>query len=76
MLIITKEMLPDFILLSVRLLVVKSSSISGCLWIPGCYMGSYKSRVVHFPSYSIPLDLQLSCVATVRNTWVLGGATR
>jgi hypothetical protein len=38
MLIITKEALPNFILLSVRLLVVKSSSISGCLWIPGCYI--------------------------------------
>jgi hypothetical protein len=37
MLIITKETLPNFVLLSVRLLVVKSSSISGCLWIPGCY---------------------------------------
>jgi hypothetical protein len=37
MLIITKETLPNFILLSVRLLVVKSSSISGCLWISGCY---------------------------------------
>jgi hypothetical protein len=37
MLIITNETLPNFILLSVRLLVVKSSSISGCLWIPGCY---------------------------------------
>jgi hypothetical protein len=33
MLIITKEMLPNFILLSVWLLVVKSSSISGC-YIP------------------------------------------
>ena len=30
MLIITKDTLPNFILLSVRLLVVKSSSISGC----------------------------------------------
>jgi hypothetical protein len=38
MLIITKEALPNFILLSVRLLVVKSSSISGCLWISGCYI--------------------------------------
>jgi hypothetical protein len=37
MLIITKEALPNFILLSVRLLVVKSSSISRFLWIPGCY---------------------------------------
>jgi hypothetical protein len=37
MLIITKEALPNFILLSVRLLVVKSSSISGCLWVLGCY---------------------------------------
>jgi hypothetical protein len=38
MLIITKEALPNFILLSVWLLVVKSSSISGCLWIQGCYI--------------------------------------
>jgi hypothetical protein len=37
MLIITKETLPKFILLSVRLLVVKSSSISGRLGILGCY---------------------------------------
>jgi hypothetical protein len=37
MLIITKEALPNFIFLSVRLLVVKSSSISGCLWVLGCY---------------------------------------
>jgi hypothetical protein len=37
MLIITKEMLPNFSLLSVRLLVVKSSSIPGFLWIPRCY---------------------------------------
>jgi hypothetical protein len=37
MLIITKETLLNFILLSVRLLVVKSNSISGCLWILGCY---------------------------------------
>jgi hypothetical protein len=37
MLIITTETLPNFVFLSVRLLVVKSSSISGCLWIPGCY---------------------------------------
>jgi hypothetical protein len=35
MLIITKEMLPKFILLSVRLLVVKSSSISRCFGDPG-----------------------------------------
>jgi hypothetical protein len=36
-LIITKVTLPNFFLLSVRLLVMKSSSISGCMWIPGCY---------------------------------------
>jgi hypothetical protein len=36
MLINTKETLPNFF--SVRLLVVKSSSISGCLWILGCYI--------------------------------------
>jgi hypothetical protein len=37
MLIITKETLPNFILLSVQLLVVKSSSILECLGILGCY---------------------------------------
>jgi hypothetical protein len=36
--IITKKAMPNFILLSVWLLVVKSTSISGCLWIPGCYI--------------------------------------
>jgi hypothetical protein len=44
MLIITKETLPNFVLLSVRLLVVKSSSISGCLWIPGCYKEIARAR--------------------------------
>jgi hypothetical protein len=43
MLIIAKETLPNFVLLSVRLLVVKSSSISGCLWIPGYYMSAISS---------------------------------
>jgi hypothetical protein len=37
MLINTKKLLLHFIFLSFRLLVVKSSSISRCLRIPGCY---------------------------------------
>jgi hypothetical protein len=39
MLIITKETLPNFVLLSVRLLVVKSYSLSGCLWIRDVIVG-------------------------------------
>jgi hypothetical protein len=46
MLIITKETLPNFILLSVWLLVVKSSSIPGCLGILGCY--SYQPKSLLF----------------------------
>jgi hypothetical protein len=54
MLIITKETLPNFVLLSVRLLVVKSSSISGCLWISGCYTTSTPlSQHGIFPSHTL-----------------------
>jgi hypothetical protein len=44
MLIITKETLPNYILLSVRLLVVKSSSISVCLGNSGCYSKSVDQK--------------------------------
>jgi hypothetical protein len=55
MLIITKETLPNFILLSVRLLVVKSGSILGCLGIVGCYSQSV-NIVINLFSYHCMLQ--------------------
>jgi hypothetical protein len=57
MLIITKETLPNFVLLSVRLLVVKSSSISGYLGIPGCYMTATYGAGMNARWYRAPIPV-------------------
>jgi hypothetical protein len=70
MLIITKEMLPNFILLSVRLLVVKSSSISGCLWIPGCYKRATRSKYHRFRDWTGLLQVVSEPTLTVSRACV------